>query len=938
MKLHVIHFETNADLPEAVRAKVPDEVGQTILRYALNQAVVEGKSEMHAYIKAYQALSAAGYHANEEKVWVTKDSPTVGEVHVPRPLGLVKPKRQGKKDDPGTQDVDPQEQDGHGSDFAGTTAQTEEDDKQHEQNTPESKDDPGTQDVLVGKRISGNSPIHLNAKGAELADKLGERIHLKGGLDVCYCSPLNRAKETRDKIAEHNPDMFLAKPDDALRPWRLGAIEGRQPKDVKDLVRFYIEHPDELPPGNGADGKPGETFRQGAMRQIKFLRGLYNECDTHPDMKVGVVMHSRGMELITAYNDAGMPDKIEDLSFSDLYDPEDPAHADMLRWHNEKIKDVDLEDDEELKPGLNLILHSLTDDDGDEGNPELQKKMLRPPHLRASTGAQRCANCSYFDPAGACKMYGNFPVQADQVCDKWVAKQVQKYLAPIEMHRAAVAAYEVGMSVLDITAPLVEQEGLAEAEVRKIAEHFAAPESATESEGSRCAWGGPHAKKWADRVLKRIEKESAGQWAPWTGVDLDRTLAEPSESYDGTAIGKPKPDMVRRVQDMLAEGLSVKIFTARVADDPDGKKAAAIKAWCKANIGRELPVTNEKDPGCVKIIDDIAESPTNKADSDELVLKAGNGVMLAFMLQPDIAHALALPGGEEQDQLHLTLAYFGSLSGIPAEKIAAIEQAVQQFAQNHGSLSGTLGGPMRFAATPSSDAKDVVVATFECPQIQDFRRDLVSAVSAAGADPKTNFGYVPHVTLAYIDPKAGLPIQRIDPIPVEFGAISLCIGGARKTYMLEGQPQEQFEIQGNIVKMDAERHLVFGWFSIIAVGGRPVLDTQQDVIPIPTLEDAAYNFVLTSRVAGKMHDRDADGGVVGVGRLVESVIFTEEKVRAMIQSLEDQGIHATIDLGCVGWWGGFHIEDETAWKDITTGELRAFSVAGRGKRAALAAE
>ena len=39
MKLHVIHFETNADLPEAVRTKVPDEVGQTILRHALNQAV-----------------------------------------------------------------------------------------------------------------------------------------------------------------------------------------------------------------------------------------------------------------------------------------------------------------------------------------------------------------------------------------------------------------------------------------------------------------------------------------------------------------------------------------------------------------------------------------------------------------------------------------------------------------------------------------------------------------------------------------------------------------------------------------------------------------------------------------------------------------------------------------------------------------------------------
>ncbi len=153
------------------------------------------------------------------------------------------------------------------------------------------------------------------------------------------------------------------------------------------------------------------------------------------------------------------------------------------------------------------------------------------------------------------------------------------------------------------------------------------------------------------------------------------------------------------------------------------------------------------------------------------------------------------------------------------------------------------------------------------------------------------------------------------------------------------EPADKFEIRGSVVKF-ADRadhqHLVFGWFSIVSIGGEVVTDTQGDQITSETIEAASYEFVLDSRAAGEMHEQGDDGVVKGRGRVVESVVFTLEKQRAMAASLHAQGIaNAAIDLGCVAWWGGFLIEDESTWAKVVSGELRAFSVGGRGKRAAV---
>lgn len=152
------------------------------------------------------------------------------------------------------------------------------------------------------------------------------------------------------------------------------------------------------------------------------------------------------------------------------------------------------------------------------------------------------------------------------------------------------------------------------------------------------------------------------------------------------------------------------------------------------------------------------------------------------------------------------------------------------------------------------------------------------------------------------------------------------------------EPADKFEIHGQVVKLadrGDHKRLVFGFFSIVSINGETITDTQGDQITEDTLESAAYDFVLNARTGGEMHEQDGAGEVRGIGRLVESVVLTREKQQAMVACLHAQGIDAVMDLKCCCWWGGFYVDNPDTWDKVTSGELRAFSVGGRGKRAAV---
>lgn len=119
-------------------------------------------------------------------------------------------------------------------------------------------------------------------------------------------------------------------------------------------------------------------------------------------------------------------------------------------------------------------------------------------------------------------------------------------------------------------------------------------------------------------------------------------------------------------------------------------------------------------------------------------------------------------------------------------------------------------------------------------------------------------------------------------------------------------------------KVDESAHLVFGWFSVAEdINGNIVVDKQGDYIEPQDLEVAAYDYVLYAREAGEMHDK-----TTGIGKLVASIVTTQDIQKAM-------GIDPPIQ---VGWFGGFHIHDESVWQKIVNKEYSMFSIGGKGQR------
>lgn len=89
--------------------------------------------------------------------------------------------------------------------------------------------------------------------------------------------------------------------------------------------------------------------------------------------------------------------------------------------------------------------------------------------------------------------------------------------------------------------------------------------------------------------------------SPWIGVDLDGTLARDLGRAGENKIGSPIEPMLMRVKKWIAEGQTVKIFTAR-ASSP--RQVLMIKKWLASHQLPDLEVTNVKDLRMIELWDD----------------------------------------------------------------------------------------------------------------------------------------------------------------------------------------------------------------------------------------------------------------------------------------------------------------------------------------------
>lgn len=169
-----------------------------------------------------------------------------------------------------------------------------------------------------------------------------------------------------------------------------------------------------------------------------------------------------------------------------------------------------------------------------------------------------------------------------------------------------------------------------------------------------------------------------------------------------------------------------------------------------------------------------------------------DGLFVGAFLDDDGAGALALPGGEAPEDLHVTLAY---LPGVDlddlqfARAVVAIGDACRWIAKVEGAVSGH----GRFYGSPSSDGKDVFYAAPDMPGLAEVRAAVMQALASVGIrDDAPDHGWTPHVTLAYLDGDDDDPVDAVPTAGLCIEALTVSCGGQDVVIPLGGGESESY--------------------------------------------------------------------------------------------------------------------------------------------------
>lgn len=154
-------------------------------------------------------------------------------------------------------------------------------------------------------------------------------------------------------------------------------------------------------------------------------------------------------------------------------------------------------------------------------------------------------------------------------------------------------------------------------------------------------------------------------------------------------------------------------------------------------------------------------------DDDEVLTAAANaghtGAMVALVPSQEDIERLAVEGGEDPDQLHLTLAYLGEAHAIEPETRAQIIAAgMRYFTAPIATESFAVN-----VFNPHTDAMETaIVLGVRGEEMVDARDNLHSAINGMFAMPDNHKPWIPHVTLEYSDDvsRAAGYVDKLGPV------------------------------------------------------------------------------------------------------------------------------------------------------------------------------
>jgi probable phosphomutase (TIGR03848 family) len=190
-----------------------------------------------------------------------------------------------------------------------------------------------TNDWVHKGLLAGWTPgVHLNDEGKTQAQQLGERL-AASHLDAVYSSPLERAHETAQAVAE--PHELEVKLCEGIGEVQYGDWNGRS---IRDLVQKPLWRSVQIYP-SGTRFPNGETI--GEM-QARVVAALDEIREAHPQGVVAAVAHADVIKAAVAFY-AGVPlDLFQRLVIS-------PASVSVIGFSHFGPRLIRMNDDGELK-------------------------------------------------------------------------------------------------------------------------------------------------------------------------------------------------------------------------------------------------------------------------------------------------------------------------------------------------------------------------------------------------------------------------------------------------------------------------------------------------------------------------------------------------------------------------------------------------------------
>lgn len=132
--------------------------------------------------------------------------------------------------------------------------------------------------------------------------------------------------------------------------------------------------------------------------------------------------------------------------------------------------------------------------------------------------------------------------------------------------------------------------------------------------------------------------------------------------------------------------------------------------------------------------------------------------------------------------------------------------------------------------------------------------------------------------------------------------------------MADEAEDDDLSLYFEIAKRAPDGSFVSGWAAVVSDEGRPVnVDWDGDAMPMSVLREAVHDFMGGERTAKVMHDGQP------TGEIVEGVIIDDDFAAA----------HGIVHKKR-GWWINMAVHDPVAKARVVSGELRGFSIGGRG--------